>query len=121
MLSGNDSESQERDDLHCRPLVSIPLPPEVVAQEKDIEELFQDLIADSRDLPKEVIIVRDQGEGFGGGTVPGPTEPERVFLTSRRGLHLMRTVMDNVSFEENGTVVRMRKRLAGPLTGTAYE
>jgi serine/threonine-protein kinase RsbW len=58
-----------------------------------------------------VIIVRDQGEGFGGGTVPGPTEPERVFLTSRRGLHLMRTVMDNVSFEENGTVVRMRKRL----------
>jgi hypothetical protein len=53
MLSGNDSESQERDDLHCRPLVSIPLPPEVVAQEKNIEELFQDLIADSRDLPKE--------------------------------------------------------------------
>ena len=58
-----------------------------------------------------VIIVRDQGEGFDGGTVPGPTESERVFLTSGRGLHLMRTVMDNVSFEENGTVVRMRKRL----------
>jgi anti-sigma regulatory factor (Ser/Thr protein kinase) len=34
-----------------------------------------------------------------------------VFVTSRRGLQLMRTVMDNVSFEENGTVVRMRKRL----------
>jgi hypothetical protein len=64
MLSGNDSESQERDDLHCRALVSIPLPPEVVAQERDIEELFQDLIADSRDLPTEVIIVRDQGEGL---------------------------------------------------------
>jgi serine/threonine-protein kinase RsbW len=58
-----------------------------------------------------VIIVRDQGEGFDGGTAPGPTEPERVFLTSGRGLHLMRTVMDNVSIEENGTVVRMRKRL----------
>jgi hypothetical protein len=53
MLSGNDSESHERDDLHRRPFVSIPLPPEVVAQEKDIEELFQDLIADSRDLSKD--------------------------------------------------------------------
>jgi len=49
MLSGNDSESQQRDDLRSRPWVSIPLPPEVVAQEKDIEELFQYLIADSRD------------------------------------------------------------------------
>ena len=49
MRSGNDSKSQERDDLHCRPLVPIPLPPEVLAQEKDIEAIFQYLIADSRD------------------------------------------------------------------------
>ena len=48
MLSGNYSKSQERDDLHCRPLVPIPLPPEVRAQEKDIEAIFQCLIADSR-------------------------------------------------------------------------
>ena len=61
MLSGNDSESEERDDPHCRPLVSIPLPPEVVAQEKDIEELFQDLIADSRDPSK----VREDQESGG--------------------------------------------------------
>jgi hypothetical protein len=61
MLSGNDSESHERDDLHCRPLVSIPLPPEVLAQEKDIEAIFQDLIADSRDLPE----VREEQESGG--------------------------------------------------------
>lgn len=52
MLSRNDSESWERDDVHCRPVDPISLPPEVVAQEKDIEAIFQDLIADSRDLPK---------------------------------------------------------------------
>jgi hypothetical protein len=56
MLSGNDSESGERDDLHCRPWTRYRLPPEVVAQEKEIEALFQTLIADSRDLPK----VREQ-------------------------------------------------------------
>ena len=58
-----------------------------------------------------LIIVRDEGEGFDGSAVPDPTEPERLFLTSGRGLHLMRALMDEVSFEENGTVVRMRKRL----------
>ena len=49
MLSRNDSESGERDDLRWRPVVPIPLPPEVLAQEKDIEAIFQYLIADSRD------------------------------------------------------------------------
>ena len=58
-----------------------------------------------------LIIVRDQGAGFESSAVPDPTEPERLFLTSGRGLHLMRSMMDEVSFEENGTVVRMRKRV----------
>ena len=58
-----------------------------------------------------LIIVRDEGQGFDFGAVPNPTEPERLFLTSGRGLHLMRALMDDVSFEENGSVVRMRKRL----------
>jgi serine/threonine-protein kinase RsbW len=58
-----------------------------------------------------LIIVRDEGDGFDCSAVPDPTEPERLFLASGRGLHLMRAMMDDVSFEENGTVVRMRKRL----------
>jgi hypothetical protein len=57
MHSGNDSESQERNDLHCRPLVPIPLPPEVLAQEKDIEAMFQYLIADSLDQNRGWILV----------------------------------------------------------------
>ena len=58
-----------------------------------------------------LIIVRDQGTGFESSAVPDPTEPERLFLSSGRGLHLMRALMDEVSFEQNGTVVRMRKRV----------
>jgi hypothetical protein len=52
MLSGNDSESEEKDDLQFRLVEPISLPPEVLAQEKDIEAMFQDLVADSRDLRK---------------------------------------------------------------------
>ena len=57
------------------------------------------------------IVVRDEGEGFDSRAVPDPTEPQKLLLTHGRGLHLMRTLMDEVSFEENGTVVRMRKRM----------
>jgi serine/threonine-protein kinase RsbW len=60
----------------------------------------------------EVLIsVRDEGEGFDSRVVPDPTEAQRLLLTHGRGLHLMKALMDEVSFEENGTVVRMRKRM----------
>jgi len=60
----------------------------------------------------EVLIsVRDEGEGFDSRVVPDPTEAQRLLLTHGRGLHLIKALMDEVSFEENGTVVRMRKRM----------
>ena len=57
MLSGNDSESRKRNDLYCRPLDPTSLPPAVVAQERDIEAIFQYLIADSRDQNRRWILV----------------------------------------------------------------
>jgi serine/threonine-protein kinase RsbW len=60
---------------------------------------------------KVLISVRDEGEDFDSRAVPDPTEDERLLLTHGRGLHLIRALMDEVSFEENGTVVRMRKRM----------
>jgi serine/threonine-protein kinase RsbW len=59
-----------------------------------------------------LITVRDEGEGFDSRAVPDPTEPQSLLLSHGRGLHLMRALMDEVSFEEYGTVVRMRKRLS---------
>jgi serine/threonine-protein kinase RsbW len=60
----------------------------------------------------EVLIsVRDEGEGFDSRVVPDPTETQTLLFTYGRGLHLMKALMDEVSFEENGTVVRMRKQM----------
>jgi len=60
----------------------------------------------------EVLIsVRDEGEGFVNKVVPDPTEAQRLLLPRGRGLDLMKALMDEVSFEENGTVVRMRKHM----------
>ena len=58
-----------------------------------------------------LITVRDEGQGFDYRAVPDPTEPERLLLINGRGLYLVRALMDEVLFEENGSVLRMRKRI----------
>lgn len=55
------------------------------------------------------ITVRDQGQGFDSRAVPDPTSAEHLMSTGGRGIYLMRALMDEVSFEEGGTVVYMRK------------
>jgi len=67
-----------------------------------------------------LISVQDEGEGFDSRKVPDPTEVQRLLLPHGRGLHLMRALMDEVWFEENGTVLRMRKRVKEP-RGAALE
>jgi serine/threonine-protein kinase RsbW len=56
------------------------------------------------------ITVRDEGHGFDSSRLPDPTIPENRLFTHGRGIYLMKTLMDEVSFEQNGSVVRMRKK-----------
>lgn len=56
------------------------------------------------------ITVRDEGQGFESSTVPDPTTPENRLFTQGRGIYLMKTLMDEVSFEKGGAVVYMRKK-----------
>jgi anti-sigma regulatory factor (Ser/Thr protein kinase) len=56
------------------------------------------------------ITVRDEGKGFDSNTVPDPTFRENLLFTHGRGIYLMKALMDKVFFEENGAVVRMRKK-----------
>ena len=56
------------------------------------------------------ITVRDQGRGFDCNAIPNPTFRENLLLTYGRGIYLMKTLMDEVSFEEGGAVVMMRKK-----------
>ncbi|HWO35873.1 MAG TPA: ATP-binding protein [Candidatus Acidoferrum sp.] len=55
------------------------------------------------------LVVKDQGLGFDPNTVPDPTSAENIGADHGRGIWLMKTVMDEVSFERSGTEVRMRK------------
>jgi serine/threonine-protein kinase RsbW len=57
------------------------------------------------------ITIRDEGDGFDSRAVPDPTHQQRRLLSNGRGIYLMRALMDEVSFEEPGNIVHMRKKL----------
>jgi anti-sigma regulatory factor (Ser/Thr protein kinase) len=55
------------------------------------------------------IVVKDQGQGFDPNTAPDPLSPENLSADHGRGIWLIRGAMDEVSFENRGTEVHMRK------------
>ena len=56
------------------------------------------------------ITVEDEGDGFESNHIPDPTSPANRLRTHGRGIFLMRTLMDEVHYEQGGSVVHMRKR-----------
>ena len=61
------------------------------------------------ELDPERINIRvvDQGKGFDPGVVPDPTLPEHLEATGGRGLFLIRSLMDEVDFNECGNCIRL--------------
>ena len=57
------------------------------------------------------VVIQDQGQGFDREQVPDPMQPENLFKSSGRGLFLIESCMDDVTYEKSGTLIRMVKRL----------
>ena len=55
-------------------------------------------------------VIKDDGPGFDPNSVPDPTDPANLERESGRGLLLMRTFMDHVSYNDSGNEVTMVKR-----------
>jgi len=55
------------------------------------------------------IVVADEGRGFDYEDQPDPTAPDRLELPSGRGLLLMRSYMDRITFNRRGNEVTMVK------------
>lgn len=54
--------------------------------------------------------IRDEGPGFDVDQLPDPTDPENLERAGGRGIMLMRTFMDEVTFNEIGNEVTLIKR-----------
>ena len=62
--------------------------------------------------------VRDQGAGFDPMSIPDPTLPENRSRPCGRGVFLMRELLDEVSFNDQGNAVTLVLRLE---SGGAFE
>ncbi len=61
-----------------------------------------------------LIDVKDQGKGFDANAVPDPTSQDKLMKTSGRGVFLIKKLMDDVSFYDEGRGIRMVKTLGKP-------
>ena len=62
-------------------------------------------------LTQEAVLftVRDQGPGFDPDDIPDPTDPEFLDRPSGRGMLLMKSFMDEISYSQGGRQVTMMK------------
>ena len=61
------------------------------------------------DDDKLTIVIQDEGDGFTRQEVADPLDPENLLKSSGRGLFLMEACMDAVTYEANGTIIKMVK------------
>ena len=65
----------------------------------------------ARLMPAEAaFVIRDQGPGFDVAALPDPTDPANMERASGRGLLLIRTFMDSVTYNASGNEITMVKR-----------
>jgi serine/threonine-protein kinase RsbW len=57
-----------------------------------------------------LIVVRDEGPGFDPNKVHSPLHGENIHSDHGRGIYLINQLMDEVTFDKNGTEIRMRKK-----------
>ncbi|HOA75154.1 MAG TPA: ATP-binding protein [Phycisphaerae bacterium] len=61
------------------------------------------------DPRRAIIRIRDEGSGFDPASVPDPTCPERICLPNGRGIMLMRSYLDEVTYNRQGNEVQLVK------------
>lgn len=56
------------------------------------------------------ISFKDEGEGFDPNDVPDPTIPENILKGSGRGIHIMKTLVDDIKyvFSDDGTEIILK-------------
>ena len=55
--------------------------------------------------------IEDQGQGFDYSDLPDPTTPEAILLPHGRGIMLIRSFMDHVTWNNKGNRITMMKKL----------
>lgn len=57
------------------------------------------------------ITVCDEGKGYDYNNLPDPTLPENLLKTGGRGIFLMKQLSDKLTFDKNGSIVKMEFKI----------
>ncbi len=62
---------------------------------------------------KMVVTLKDEGDGFNPQDIPDPTKPENILKDSGRGIHIMRSLLDDLrfNFTPDGTEIILEIKL----------
>ena len=106
MIHGNlevSSELRQQDD--GQPYV------DMIAERKCTEPFCNRavVIRVDADQQQATFVIRDEGPGFDPGSLPDPTDPENLEKAGGRGLLLINSFMDSVSFNEKANEITMIK------------
>lgn len=85
---------------------------EALAKERVTQDPYRDrLIHFTVKLTPEFarFVIRDEGPGFDPGSIPNPTDPEFLERPSGRGMLLMRSFMDELTYNDSGNEVTLVK------------
>ncbi len=78
----------------------------ILSGNKRIPDKLVTLTAERTD-DKFMVTVSDEGEGFDYTNIPDPTLPDNINKVTGRGLFLMKTLSDELNFENNGATVTL--------------
>lgn len=65
--------------------------------------------------------IEDEGPGFDYENLPDPTDPKNIEKPHGRGVFLMRNLADEIDFENDGAIVKMRFNLQNELLAKVQE
>lgn len=80
------------------------------------DEKYRDRVVKvNYELTREYVeyIIEDEGPGFDHASLPDPRDPENFFKNSGRGMLIIKVHLDEVSWNDKGNVIRLKKYRVG--------
>ncbi|HPJ33833.1 MAG TPA: ATP-binding protein, partial [Spirochaetota bacterium] len=84
---------------------------EEIEKRKNLSPYSERTIKITYELTPEYVCyeIEDQGKGFNYRVLPDPRDPENFFKNCGRGLLIIRIHMDEISWNETGNIIRLKK------------
>lgn len=108
LVDGICRENSVHEDHYGNILIAVTEAVNNAIQHGNLEDATKDVIISvKQNIDELCFVIKDYGQGFAFDNLPDPTAPENIEKESGRGIFLMKSLADKVSFEENGAQVTL--------------